>query len=508
MNRLFRTALLLGFLFLLLALLPGDLSLLGLLKSLADRAVADGDFEALTLDFYNRLRIIFGIVAFGLIITSSGALLTGKQPRLTLGFTVGFFLFFALSLLAFINLATRRLNSQVYRYLSGTPIAYGTAVPTPSPTQTTGPPPTPTEVIVEPGQWELVVSGVEQPIMLTEPDDGTGRLFVGSKLGLIQIIQNGQLLSTPFLDIRDRVIQQVENPEQGFLGFAFHPNYAQNGYFYVYYNDYLGDIHLSRFQVSATDPNQAAPASEKTLLFLVDPEPIHNAGHLAFGPDGYLYVAVGDGGIRLDPGEYAQSLDTLFGKILRLDVDNGELYAIPSDNPFAGRGVGDEIWAYGLRNPWRFSFDALTGDLYVGDVGHDAWEEINFIPSDSSGGVNFGWNHYEGTRLYTQYSNPPPAPLDNHTPPIWEYRNHQDGRCAIVGGYVYRGEAIPALQGTYLYSDYCTGVIWGLRQSSPGVWENETLFDTQFAISSFAEDLAHNLYLLDLVGNVYRLAPK
>lgn len=508
MSRLLRTLLILGLLLLLLALIPGDFSFLALLKSLADRAVADGDFEALTVDFYNRLRLIMGIVALLLILISVSARYTRTHPRLVWLSLVGVLLLVGLAVFAALNLATRRLNSQVYRFLSGTPLAYSTTAPTPAPTKTTGPPPTPTEVIHEPGQWTLIASQLNQPVVLGAPDDDTGRLFIGSKVGIIYIVQNGQTLPTPFLNLHDQVLQELESPEQGFLGLVFHPDYAQNGYFYVNYTDAQGDIRVVRYQVSATDPNQADPNSAHIILRILEPEAIHNGGNLVFGPDGYLYISVGDGGIRLDPGEYAQSLDLLLGKILRIDVDHGDPYTIPADNPFAQRGGSGEIWLYGLRNPWRFSFDALTGDLFLGDVGHDDWEEIDYVPAGSPGGLNFGWNHYEGSRPYSQYSNPPPASLPDHVPPIWEYRNHEGGRCAIVGGYVYRGTALPALQGIYIYGDYCSGMVWGLHQNASGAWVNETLFDTPFIISSFGVDPAQNLYVLDLAGNVYQLTPK
>jgi hypothetical protein len=293
------SAFLLGLLLFLLALIPGEFSILGLLKSLADRTVSDGDFEALTVDFYNRLRLLLGIGALLFLITGGGVVYARVHPRLALGLAMGVLIGLGLGLLGVANLAARRLNSPVYRYLSGTPLAYYPPPATSVPTATPVPSPTPTLAVSEPGRWELVASGIDAPVVVTAPDDETGRLFVGAKTGVIWIIQNGQTLPTPFLDIRDRVLQELESPEQGFLGLAFHPNYAQNGYFYVNYTDRLGDTAIARFQVSQNDPNRADPASEMPILRVIQPEAIHNGGHLAFGPDGYLYISTGEFGWTL-----------------------------------------------------------------------------------------------------------------------------------------------------------------------------------------------------------------
>ncbi|MEW6286884.1 MAG: PQQ-dependent sugar dehydrogenase [Chloroflexota bacterium] len=337
--------------------------------------------------------------------------------------------------------------------------------------------------------WALIASGLARPVDLQA--DGSGRLFVVEKAGRIRIIENGQLLDAPFLNIEDRV--NDSSNEMGLLGLAFHPNYAQNGYFFVNYTGSGGDTFISRFQVS-DDSHKADPSSEVNLLRINQPFPNHNGGTLQFGPDGYLYAGLGDGGLAGDPFGNGQSLDTLLGKILRLDVDTAEPYAIPPDNPF-----GDEIWAYGLRNPWRMAFDPLTGDLYIADVGQNAWEEINYLPAASPGGVNFGWDYLEGTHAFEGDA---PAGL---TDPVAEY-SHSEGGCSVTGGYVYRG-AMPEWDGIYLYGDYCTGFIWGLMRLD-GAWQTQVLFDTDVNITSFGQDKNGEVYLLADGGEVYQLVRK
>jgi glucose/arabinose dehydrogenase len=335
--------------------------------------------------------------------------------------------------------------------------------------------------------WQLVVSGLQRPVDLQT--DGSGRLFVIEKVGRIRIIQDGQLLETPFLDISDQV-GSVGN-EQGFLGLAFHPQYAENGRFFVNYTNNNGDTEISRFQVS-TDPSSADPDSEVKLIGIDQPFPNHNGGALIFGPEGYLYAGLGDGGAAGDPRGNGQSLDTLLGKILRLDVDSAQPYGIPADNPF-----GNEIWAYGLRNPWRLSFDKLTSDLYIGDVGQGEWEEIDFLPAGSAGGANFGWDFREGAHDYE--GGGPDGMID----PVAEY-SHQEGGCSVTGGYVYRG-SMPEWNGIYLYGDYCTGLIWGLIRSNDG-WQKQMLFDADLTITSFGQDEAGEIYLLSDNGSIYRLS--
>ena len=338
--------------------------------------------------------------------------------------------------------------------------------------------------------WQLLVSGLERPVNLQA--DGSGRLFVIEKVGRIRILQNGQLLPTPFLDITDRV--GSSGNEQGLLGLAFHPSYAQNGCFFVNYTNKSGNTVIARYQVS-NDPNIADPTSEVKLLGVKQPFPNHNGGSLAFGPDGYLYAGLGDGGAAGDPFGNGQKTNTLLGKILRLDVDSAEPYAIPADNPF-----GNEIWAYGLRNPWRISFDQLTDDLYIGDVGQNEWEEIDFVPAGSPGGLNFGWNQFEGNHPYS--GNPSNAGMIF---PVAEY-SHQEGGCSVTGGYVYRG-SMPEWNGIYLYGDYCSGKVWGLIKSANG-WQSQLLFDTNATITSFGQDEAGEVYLLSDMGEVYKLARK
>jgi glucose/arabinose dehydrogenase len=278
-------------------------------------------------------------------------------------------------------------------------------IPTlPSPTST----PTPTALPSFPDpagyDWTPVVSGLELPVDIQNAGDGSGRLFIVEKRGRILILQNDQLLPQPFLDIENEVGSQGN--EQGLLGLAFHPNYSGTGLFFVNYTDVNGNTVIARIHVSANDPNRADPTSEVDLLQVDQPYANHNGGGLAFGPDGYLYIGLGDGGSGGDPLGNGQNLQTLLGKLLRIDVDHGEPYAIPPDKPFAGEGGLPEIWAYGLRNPWRFSFDRLTGDLYIGDVGQDAWEEVDFVPAGMPGGMNFGWSFYEGMH---PYQDQPPA---------------------------------------------------------------------------------------------------
>ena len=338
--------------------------------------------------------------------------------------------------------------------------------------------------------WQqLNIPSLQRPVDLQV--NGSGRLFVLEKVGRIRIIENDQLLETPFLDITDRVGSSPN--EQGLLGLAFHPQYQENGRFFVNYTDPGGDTVLARFQVSS-DPNLADPNSEVQLLGIEQPFPNHKGGMMAFGPDGFLYAGLGDGGAAGDPFANAQNTEVLLGKILRLDVDSAEPYAIPSDNPF-----GNEIWAYGLRNPWRFSFDRATGDLYIGDVGQGEWEEIDFLAAGSPGGVNFGWDHREGAH---DYEGGGPAGMVD---PVAEY-SHPEGGCSVTGGYVYRG-SMPEWNGIYLYGDYCTGMIWGLIQTNGG-WQNQLLFDMDVTITSFGQDENGEVYLVSDNGGIFRLAPQ
>jgi glucose/arabinose dehydrogenase len=347
--------------------------------------------------------------------------------------------------------------------------------------------------------WQPVASGLERPVGLAHAGDGSERLFVIEQAGTIRVIQEGTVLPDPFLNIRDRVGSQ--GSEQGLLGLAFHPDYTGNGYFYVNYTDMNGDTVIARFQVSGDGANRADTDSEARLLHIPQPYANHNGGVVAFGPDGYLYLGLGDGGSAGDPFGNAQSLNSLLGKILRLDVDGGEPYAIPPDNPFAAGGGLPEIWAYGLRNPWRFAFDRQTGDLYIGDVGQNQWEEIDFLPAGSPPGANFGWDYLEGTH---PYEGSPPAGA-NQIDPISEYP-HRLG-CSVTGGHVYRG-LLEAWNGVYLCGDYCSGHIWGLVRDGAGAWQVDLLFEAVGQIASFGEDEAGELYLVDHSGTIYILAQR
>lgn len=371
-----------------------------------------------------------------------------------------------------------------------TSVSTGASTPTQLPFTATAPAPN-ASTFPDPNAytWQQITSGLIRPVDLQ--DDGSGRLFIIEKPGRIRILENGQLLSAPFLDIDDRV-NDTSN-EMGLLGLAFHPNYAQNGFFYVNYTGRGGNTFISRFQASG---NVADPNSENILLRVDQPFPNHNGGVLVFGPDGYLYAGLGDGGSQGDPFGNAQNKEVLLGKILRIDVDSAQPYAIPPDNPFA-----NEVLHYGLRNPWRISFDTLTGDLYIADVGQNAWEEIDFVQAGSPGGLNFGWSYYEGNHEY----DPSSAGENEYVFPVAEY-SHAEGGCSVTGGYVYRG-SMPEWNGIYLYGDYCTGYIWGLIHVN-GEWQTQLLFEMDQRITSFGQSRAGDIYLLSDEGGVYLLGPK
>lgn len=357
-----------------------------------------------------------------------------------------------------------------------------------------------------PYTWVSVASGFNSPLYVTHAGDGTGRLFVVEQGGYIFVVdENGAWDDfDPFLDISAMLSQDVFQggyTERGLLGLAFHPDFAENGLFFINHTDLNGDTIIARYHVNADDPNHADTASRTEILKIPQPFHDHNGGVMTFGPDGYLYIGVGDGGsLGDDPGATGQDLSTLLGKILRIDV-NAETYTVPADNPFVGfEGALPEIWAYGLRNPWRFTFDRVTGDFYIGEVGQFSYEEIDFQPADSPGGENYGWNEYEGLHPYLDGVAP-----ENMTPPIVEYP-HSEG-CAVTGGYVYRGEALPELQGTYFLGDYCTGKIWTLRRHDAGEWQFHFFMQTPATISSFGDDEAGELYLVDYKGDIFRLSP-
>ncbi len=343
-------------------------------------------------------------------------------------------------------------------------------------------------------RWAAVATGLFEPTDIQFPDDGSGRMFVVEQPGRIRIVQNGQILSPPFLDISAEV--GSAGSEQGLLGLAFHPGFKDHPYFYVNYTDMNGNTMIARFQANG---DQADPASEKALMHINQPFPNHNGGAMLFGPDGYLYIGLGDGGAEGDPLGYGQNTGVRLGKLLRIDVDHGDPYSIPQGNPFAQGGGRAEIWAYGLRNPWRVSFDRATGDLYIADVGQDNWEEVDFLPAGSPGGTNFGWSYREGKHAYSLAV--PPAGL-RLVDPVTEY-SHADGSCAITGGYVYRG-AIPEWQGIYLYGDYCSGMVWGLLRAA-GSWQSRLVYQTQAHITTFGQDPSGEIYLADRGGTIYKL---
>jgi glucose/arabinose dehydrogenase len=340
-----------------------------------------------------------------------------------------------------------------------------------------------------------VASGFTQPVQITHAADGSGRLFVLERAGVILILRNGIIEATPFLDISGLV--KSSGSEQGLLGLAFPPDFSKRGHFYLYYTDHagVGDSVLARYRISA-DPDVADPASAETLFRLAQPFANHNGGQLTFGPDGFLYFGLGDGGSAGDPLGNAQNPASRLGKLLRIDVEAGVApYAIPAGNPF-----GNEIWATGLRNPWRFSFDRVSGDLYIGDVGQNAFEEVNFQPAASPGGQNYGWDRMEGMHCFAGMG----CDQTGLTAPVAEY-SHADGNCSITGGYVYRGAQYPSQQGIYLYGDFCSGRLWGLRQGASG-WENHRLLDSGLNLSTFGEDETGNLYVADYgSGSLYRI---
>lgn len=337
------------------------------------------------------------------------------------------------------------------------------------------------------------VSGLSQPVAITQAGDGSGRLFVVEQGGTVKIVRNAAVAPQPFLNITGLV---KAGGEQGLLGLAFPPNFAVRQSFYVNYTNRtgVGNTVIARYAVGA-DPDQANLGSGAELLTFTQPFANHNGGQLAFGPDNLLYIGSGDGGSSGDPLGNAQDTASQLGKILRLDVLSGPTVVIPPGNPF-----GNEVWAYGLRNPWRFSFDRQTGDLYVADVGQGTREEIDFLAAGSGTGANFGWNIMEGSLCFLAPGLCSSAGL---VLPVAEY-DHSAGDCSVTGGYVYRGSN-PSLRGTYLYGDFCSGRIWGLR-SNGSAWENRLLLDSELLISTFGEDEAGELYVADYgTGTLYRI---
>ena len=340
-----------------------------------------------------------------------------------------------------------------------------------------------------------ITSGITNPTDIQNAGDGSGRLFFVQQSGIVRIFRDGALLAQPFLDIRSK---SLPGGERGLLGLAFPPGFAQKQRFYVNYTDLKGDTIIALYRVSA-NPDIADVTSETILLKLTQPFENHNGGQVRFGPDGYLYIGMGDGGSGGDPMGNGQNLGTLLAKMLRIDVESepGSV-RIPPSNPFVNRaGARPEIWAYGLRNPWRFSFDRPTGNLWIADVGQDLYEEIDFQPGTSLGGENYGWNRMEGLHCYL-----PSCSMAGLTLPVAEYPHSQG--CSVTGGFVYRGNISPGLRSLYIYADYCSGRIWGLERRG-SVWVNRELLMSGLTIRTFGEDEAGEIYLGSENGAIYHL---
>lgn len=369
----------------------------------------------------------------------------------------------------------------------------------------------------------LVAQGIDNPSAIAFPPDGSGRLFIAATNGRIWLLHDDDPTPYLFLNINDR------NQGYRLFGLAFSPDYATDGNFYVHYLERdTSQVVVARYRVLPDDPNLASSSSQQEVLRVPDTAVLHSGGQLAFGPDGYLYIAVGDGDLDNDPENDAQNTGNMLGKVLRIDVrpplpadpppaepgtlstaaflplighGRGFTYDVPYSNPFVGLpGRTPEIWAYGLRNPWRFSFDRLTGDLYIADVGQSRREEIDFQPAGTASAWNFGWRVMEGTLCFDSV-NCDPSP---YVPPVLEYA-HSNGNCAVIGGEVYRGAAYPSLSGIYLYGDHCTGRLWGLRRVG-AAWQNQELYRAGFRLSDIGEDEAGNIYVTDFDnGRIYQV---
>ncbi len=351
----------------------------------------------------------------------------------------------------------------------------------------------------------LRASGRSNPVFITSAQDGTSRLFIVEQTGKIKVVKpDGTVRSTSFLNLKGQVSGGFE---QGLLGLAFHPNHETNRKLYVNYTNLSGNTRIVEYRASSSNPNIVDTSTKRTILKINQPYDNHNGGMLAFGPDGYLYIGMGDGGDSGDPGNRAQNKNSLLGKMLRINI-NGSMsnknYLIPSGNPYVGVDGANEIWQIGLRNPWRFSFDRANGNLWIGDVGEVDWEEIDRATSTASGagrGINWGWRRLEGTHCYNPSSG---CNTSGKTMPINEY-GHGSGRCSVTGGYVYRGSAIPALVGGYVFGDFCTGEIWVIDSSASSPATKTLLLDTSHSISSFGENASGELYVVDRTGRVYAI---
>lgn len=361
-----------------------------------------------------------------------------------------------------------------------------------SSTDSTDPTPIPAEFKL---RLQQVATGLSSPVYVTSPA-GDNRIFIVEQQGRIKIIDNGQLIAAPFLDITARVLG---GGERGLLSVAFHPQYRTNGFFYVYFTGSAGEIRIERYTVS-TNANVANPSSAKVILTVPHPRSNHNGGLAMFGPDGMLYLGLGDGGGGGDPDRNGQNPNTLLGALLRIDVNAADPYGIPAGNPFVGRtDAKPEIWAIGLRNPWRFSFDRQAGLLYIADVGQVLWEEVNVV-SATRPGVNYGWNIMEASSCY----NATTCNRQGLELPAFEY-GHGDGSCSVTGGFVYRGAALPEIAGHYFYSDYCRSVIRSFNYQNVAVTDSRVWDIPQVgSIASFGEDAAGELYVTSAAGQVYK----
>ena len=371
-------------------------------------------------------------------------------------------------------------------------------------TPTATPPAAPPVSEPDPARYRLhpLAAGLQRPVYLTHAGDGSGRLFVLEQSGRIRLLVDEVLQPEPWLDLTPHVSRDsLRNfSERGLLGLAFDPDFADNGRLFVHYSNHEGSTVLARYTVRPAGLTAEETGIRQLILVLEQPYSNHNGGQLAFGPDGYLYMGLGDGGSAGDPHNHGQNPYTLLGTILRLDVSPDSGYAIPPDNPGLVRNLllAPQIWAWGLRNPWRFSFDRLSDELYIADVGQELIEEVNVQPAHSQGGINYGWRVMEGSQRYT---NEPITP--DMQPPALEYTHGP--ACSITGGYVYRGPALPELQGIYFYGDWCSGQIWAAWRDAAGDWQNRLFASTGMQISSFGEDEDGELYLLDYAGVLYRL---
>jgi glucose/arabinose dehydrogenase len=350
-----------------------------------------------------------------------------------------------------------------------------------------------------------VTGGLSKPVFVTSARDGTSRLFIVEQTGRIRIWSGSSLLTTPFLNLAASV---SKGGEQGLLGLAFHPSFTTNRKFYVNYTNLSGDTLVREYRASATNPNRVQSGSGRTIIKIDQPYANHNGGMIGFGPDGYLYIGVGDGGSAGDPGNRAQDKDSLLGKMLRINV-NGKTSTrnslVPSSNPYVGTAGRNEIWQRGLRNPWRWSFDRTTGNLWIGDVGQGRYEEVDRAVRTSSGAgkaANWGWRVMEGFHCYKPASG---CNKSGKRLPVVEYSHGSNGRCSVTGGYVYRGSAIPAMVGWYVYGDYCSGEIFTISSGAASPATAIRLLDTSLLISSFGESAGRELFVTDLGGNLYRI---